>query len=87
MKQRKDYIIAVKRKGVVTYLVYKVVKGKGVTMTWKQRYEELKDNATVFNSYGKALSMLIDLDNSKDQSDIAAGESYDIIERGSIIER
>ena len=86
MKQRKDYIIAVKRKGVVTYLVYKVVKGKGVTMTWKQRYEELKDNATVFNSYGKALSMLIDLDNSKDQSDIAAGESYDIIERGDSIE-
>jgi hypothetical protein len=87
MKQRKDYIIAVKRKGVVTYLVYKVVKGKGVTMTWKQRYEELKDNATVFNSYGKALSMLIDLDNSKDQSDIFAGESYDIIERGDHIER
>jgi hypothetical protein len=87
MKQRKDYIIVVKRKGVVTYLFYKVVKGENIKMTFKDRYETLKDNATVFNSYGKAFSMLIHLENSKDQSDIAAGESYDIIERGDHIER
>lgn len=85
MKERKAFIIVVKRKDLVTYLVYKVIKGKGVTMTWKQRYEALKDNATVFNGYGKALAVLIDLDNSKDCNDIKAGESYDIIEKGVTI--
>jgi hypothetical protein len=87
MKAKKDFIIVVKRKGVITYLSYKFIKGKGVKMTWSNRYEALKDNATVFNSYGKALSILLYLDSNKDQGDIIADESYDIIERSNIIER
>lgn len=85
MKSRKDYIIVVKREELITYLDYKVSKGKGIVMTWTNRYEKIKDNATVFNSYGKALSMLIKLDNIKDNDEDFAGESYDIIEKGATL--
>lgn len=85
MKSRKDYIIVVKRDNLITYLVYEVNKGKGITITWRNRYEKNKDNATVFNSYGKALSVLIDLDNIKDNDHDFIGESYDIIEKGATL--
>ena len=82
MKSNKSFVIQVNRNGVISYLTYSVIKGNGITMTWKDRYtEKLKDNATTFNSYGKALAILIHLDNTKDQSDIKANETYDIIQK------
>jgi hypothetical protein len=83
MKSNKSYVIQVNRNNLLTYLHYKVMKSKGFKMTFKDRYEKLKDNATTFNSYGKALAMLIDLDNSKDETDIKANETYDILEMGN----
>jgi hypothetical protein len=82
MKSNKSYVIQVNRNGVITYLSHKVQRGKGIRITWRSRYE-LKDNATTFNSYGKALAMLIDLDNNKDNADIKANETYDILEMGN----
>ena len=83
MKSNKSYVIQVNRNGAITYLTYKFLKGKGIKMTFKSRYETFKTNATIFNSYGKALAMLIDLDNSKDETDIKANETYDILEMGN----
>ena len=84
MKLNKKFVIQVNRNGVITYLNYSVVKSKGITITWKDRYtEKLKDKATTFDSYGKALAMLIELDNNKDEKDIEANETYDILEMGN----
>jgi hypothetical protein len=80
MKSNKSYIIQVSRNGTITYFSYRVTKGNGVTMTWRSRYESSIDDATTFNNYGKALAMLIELDNNKQNTDIKANETYDIIE-------
>jgi hypothetical protein len=83
MKSNKGYVIQVNRNGVITYLSHRIVKGNGVKMTWSSRYERTINTATTFANYGRALAILIELDNSKSEIDIKANETYDIIETGN----
>jgi hypothetical protein len=40
MKSNKSFVIQVNRNGVISYVTYSVIKGNGITMTWKDRYTE-----------------------------------------------
>jgi hypothetical protein len=83
MKSNKSYVIQVNRNGAITFLSHRIVKGNGVKMTWSNRYERTIHTATTFSNYGKALALLIELDNKKSDLDIKANETYDIIETGN----
>jgi hypothetical protein len=80
MKAKRSFIVEVERKGVISYLVYRTQKGKGISISFVSRYENKKQNATTFNSYGKALAMLLTLDNEKEKDNHFKDDNYKILE-------